>query len=261
MFMEERQKDIVKKLNENGRVLVSELQEHYGITADCTRRDPRMLEGKGLLQRTHGGAIALSERGCFPMETYSPEDFSEERPDYRSVAAEAVKQIREGEVIYLTASQVGYDMAKLLPDSLSVTVLTNSISVAEALRRKPAVGLIFLGGGMNHRGNCHDWYTVNMVKNIHMDKAFFSHTAFDLSFGASLHDSSGVEFARAVMENSSVNIGVYPSSKIGRRAVHSVCRPESYDLLITDNGICEDFTAQAAEMGIRIEIARLPEDE
>ena len=114
---------------------------------------------------------------------------------------------------------------------------------------------------MNHRGNCHDWYTVNMVKNIHMDKAFFSHTAFDLSFGASLHESSGVEFARAVMENSSVNIGVYPSSKIGRRAVHSVCRPESYDLLITDNGICEDFTAQAAEMGIRIEIARLPEDE
>ena len=157
MFMEERQKDIVKKLNENGRVLVSELQEHYGISADCARRDLRMLEGKGLLQRTHGGAIALSERGCFPMETYSPEDFSEERPDYRAVAAEAVKQIREGEVIYLTASQVGYDMAKLLPDSLSVTVLTNSISVAEALRRKPAVGLIFLGGGMNHRGNCHVW--------------------------------------------------------------------------------------------------------
>ena len=261
MFMEERQKDIVKKLNENGRVLVSELQEHYGISADCARRDLRMLEGKGLLQRTHGGAIALSKGDCFPAETYSPEDFSEERPDYRSVAAEAVKQIREGEVIYLTTSQVGYDMAKLLPDSLSVTVLTNSISVAEALRRKPAVGLIFLGGGMNHRGNCHDWYTVNMVKNIHMDKAFFSHTAFDLSFGASLHESSGVEFARAVMENSSVNIGVYPSSKIGRRAVHSVCRPESYDLLITDNGICEDFTAQAAEMGIRIEIARLPEDE
>lgn len=38
MFMEERQKDIVKKLNENGRVLVSELQERYGISADCARR-------------------------------------------------------------------------------------------------------------------------------------------------------------------------------------------------------------------------------
>ena len=98
MFMEERQKDIVKKLNETGRVLVSELQERYGISADCARRDLRMLEGKGLLQRTHGGAIALSKGDCFPAETYSPEDFSEERPDYQAVAAEAVKQIREGEV-------------------------------------------------------------------------------------------------------------------------------------------------------------------
>ena len=44
MFMEERQKDIVKKLNENVRVLVSELQERYGISADCARRDLRMLE-------------------------------------------------------------------------------------------------------------------------------------------------------------------------------------------------------------------------
>ena len=34
MFMEERQKDIVKRLNETGRVLVSELQERYGISAD-----------------------------------------------------------------------------------------------------------------------------------------------------------------------------------------------------------------------------------
>ena len=101
---------------------------------------------------------------------------------------------------------------------------------------------------------------MNMVKNIHMDKAFFSHTAFDLSFGASLHESSGVELARAIMENSSVNIGVYPSSKIGRQAVHRVCRPESYDLLITDSGICEDFAAQAAELGLRVEIARLPEE-
>ena len=57
MFMEERQKDIVKRLNETGRVLVSELQERYGISADCARRDLRTLEGKGLLQRTHGGAI------------------------------------------------------------------------------------------------------------------------------------------------------------------------------------------------------------
>lgn len=259
MFMEERQKDIVKRLNETGRVLVSELQERYGISADCARRDLRTLEGKGLLQRTHGGAIVPDMQGRFPEETYCPADCEEERPDYRAVAAEAVKYIRDGEVVYLTSSQAGYEMAKLLPDSLSVTVLTNSLSVAEVLRKRSAVQLFFLGGGMNHRGNCHDCYTVNMVKSIHMDRAFFSHTAFDLSFGASLHECSGVELARAVMENSAVNIGVYPSCKIGRHSVHAVCRPEEYDLLITDSGVSEDFAGEAGKLGLPVRIVELSE--
>ena len=34
MFMEERQKDIIKKINETGRILVSEIQELYQISAD-----------------------------------------------------------------------------------------------------------------------------------------------------------------------------------------------------------------------------------
>ena len=64
MFMEERQKDIVKRVNEAGRILVSEIQEIYQISADCARRDLRVLESRGLLQRTHGGAIAATSGGC-----------------------------------------------------------------------------------------------------------------------------------------------------------------------------------------------------
>ena len=48
MFMEERQKDIVSKINETGRILVSEIQESYQVSADCARRDLRILEKKGL---------------------------------------------------------------------------------------------------------------------------------------------------------------------------------------------------------------------
>lgn len=46
MFMEERQKDIVRRLNETGRIIVSEIQEIYGVSADCARRDLRELERK-----------------------------------------------------------------------------------------------------------------------------------------------------------------------------------------------------------------------
>ncbi len=41
MFMEERQKEIIRKVNETGRILVSEIQELYQVSADCARRDLR----------------------------------------------------------------------------------------------------------------------------------------------------------------------------------------------------------------------------
>ena len=59
------------------------------------------------------------------------------------------------------------------------------------------------------------------------------------------------------MESSSMNIGLYPSAKIGKNAVHSVCSAEDYDLLVTDTGIAEDFLQQAKEKGIAIELADL----
>lgn len=68
------------------------------------------------------------------------------------------------------------------------------------MRKKEKVSVILLGGEMSHRGHCHDFYTVQMVKMIRMDKAFLSHAALSLEFGASIHSSAGVEFGKAVME-------------------------------------------------------------
>ena len=253
MFMEERQKDIVRKINETGRILVTEIQEFYQVSADCARRDLRVLESRGLLQRTHGGAIAVTSGQNYPPATYNPIDLKEIRTDYLAVAKRAVAYIESEDVVYITTSLVGYYMAENLPEDIPVTVLTNSVTIAEVLRKKMNISVILLGGEMSHRGHCHDFYTIQMVKNIRINKAFLSHTALSPDFGASLHDSAGVAFGKAVMENSSVNIGLYPSKKTGKNSVHSVCRITDYDILITDNNVSEDFMLQVKEMGVEIE--------
>ncbi len=252
MFMEERQKDIIKKINETGRILVSEIQELYQISADCARRDLRVLESKGLLQRTHGGAIAVNPKEIYPTPTYNPIDIKEIQIDYLAVAKRAIQYIENKDVIYITTSLAGYYMAENLPEDAELTVLTNSITIAEVLRKKMNISVILLGGEMSHRGHCHDFYTIQMVKNIRMDKAFLSHTALSLDFGASIHDPAGVEFGKAVMRNSRVNIGLYPSKKIGKNSIHCVCQIKEYDLLITDSNISEDFLIQAKELGVVI---------
>ncbi len=257
MFMEERQKEILNRVNRTGRILVSEIQECYQISADCARRDLRILESKGLLQRTHGGAIAVNPKEIYPTPTYNPIEIKEIQTDYLAVAGKAIEYIEDRDVIYITTSLVGYYMAEHLPEELSVTVLTNSVTIAEALRKRINISVILLGGEMSHRGHCHDFYTVQMVKNIRMNKAFLSHAALSLDFGASIHDPAGVEFGRAVMRNSGMNIGLYPSRKIGKNSVHSVCRVNDYDLLITDSNVSEDFLIQAGELGVAVETVEL----
>ena len=257
MFMEERQKDIISRINETGRILVSEIQEYYQISADCARRDLRVLESRGLLQRTHGGAIAVNPKERYPTPTYNPTDIKEIQTDYLAVAQKAIEYIQNRDVIYITTSLVGYYMAENLPEDADITVLTNSVTIAEVLRKKMNVSVILLGGEMSHRGHCHDFYTIQMVKNIRMDKAFLSHAALSLDFGASIHDPAGVEFGKAVMKNSRMNIGLYPSKKTGKTSIHSVCQVKDYDLLITDDHVSEDFLTQIRELGVSIEVVKL----
>ena len=148
-------------------------------------------------------------------------------------------------------------MAENLPEDLTITILTNSVTIAEVLRKKMNISVILLGGVMSHRGHCHDFYTIQMIKNIRMDKAFLSHTALSLDFGATIHDPAGVEFGKAVMNNSGMNIGLYPSKKIGTNSIHSVCGIKDYDLLITDNNVSEDFLIQVRKLGVVIETVNL----
>ncbi len=257
MFMEERQKDIINKINQTGRILVSDIQECYQISADCARRDLKVLESKGLLQRTHGGAIAVNPKEIYPTPTYNPIDIKEIQTDYLAVAQKAIESIQNKDVIYITTSLIGYYMAENLPEDLTITILTNSVTIAEVLRKKMNISVILLGGVMSHRGHCHDFYTIQMIKNIRMDKAFLSHTALSLDFGATIHDPAGVEFGKAVMNNSGMNIGLYPSKKIGTNSIHSVCGIKDYDLLITDNNVSEDFLIQVRKLGVVIETVNL----
>ena len=57
MFNEQRQKEILKVLEEQGRVSVEELSKSLKVSPSTIRRDLEEMEGEGLLRRTHGGAM------------------------------------------------------------------------------------------------------------------------------------------------------------------------------------------------------------
>ena len=58
-FGAERRQRIAQALREHGRVEVAQLAADYGVSEDTVRRDLHALAARGLLQKTHGGAVAL----------------------------------------------------------------------------------------------------------------------------------------------------------------------------------------------------------
>ena len=57
MYSEERKAEIIRILDENGKVSVEELADKYQTSRETIRRDLKDLEAKGALTRTHGGAV------------------------------------------------------------------------------------------------------------------------------------------------------------------------------------------------------------
>ena len=86
-----------------------------------------------------------------------------------------------------------------------------------------------------------------------------SHTALSLDFWASFHDSVGIEFRKSIIQNSSINIGLYSSKKIRENSTHFVCQVNDNDSLIIDYNTSEGFLTQAKELGVAIDIVDIKE--
>ena len=61
MFIEERHRAILEMLEQKGSITTSDIQLKFNISYDSAKRDLRILEEKGLLKRTHGGALPLRQ--------------------------------------------------------------------------------------------------------------------------------------------------------------------------------------------------------
>ena len=99
MFIEERHQAILDLLNEKGSITTTEIQENFSVSYDSAKRDLRILEEKGLLKRTHGGAIKLRQVAFSKPPKMTCKDIGEIKDNYLAIAKAAVSMIKNNDVI------------------------------------------------------------------------------------------------------------------------------------------------------------------
>ena len=129
MFAEERKHRILQVLEQGEAVRVAELSRVLRVSPASVRRDLRDLAEAGLLKRTHGGAMG-PRAAAFEPSLIEKEDHYQ--PEKAAIARIAADMVKDGEVLMLDAGSTTLAIARLLKSGHSLTVVTNSMSVASS---------------------------------------------------------------------------------------------------------------------------------
>lgn len=252
MYIEERHQAILEWLKQNGSISTSDIQKTFLVGYESAKRDLRILEEKGLLKRTHGGAIPMRQTATSRPANLTIKDYGEIKKNYFLIAEKAIQMIENNDVIFLFPVTVCYFIAQNLPDNLRIRVVTNSIIIAEELRDRENVSVILLGGEMDKKGNCWDAIAIETIKILRVDKCFISSAAISTDFGMSIQKTSAIPFFNAVMDSSKRKIGLFPKEKIGFESIVSISPAERLDMLITDWDVSEEELDLFREKGIEV---------
>ena len=179
MFVAERHQEIIQMLEEAGKVLVTELSDHFGVSRDLIRKDLAVLEADGHLKRVYGGAIPAKSAGSAQKRKRTA---SNPNPVWFRIAEKAAALVRNGETIFLDISPICLKIAsRLKQENRRVTVVTNSIDILTELNEESKIKLIFLGGKLNQaRDGFTGALTIEWMSRYEFDHAFIEGKGIDL---------------------------------------------------------------------------------
>ena len=253
MFIEERHQAILDFIQANGRISISDIQGKFYVSVDSARRDLRILEERGLLKRTHGGAIPIQQVGLCPSRHRDMKNM-EIWGNYAAIAKKGAAFVKENDIVYLTSGSVGFIMLKYLPKDIKYTLVLNSVSLADELKFWDNVTVYIVGGKMRMHSTTSlvDSFATAFVKNMHFDVCFITGAGYDSDFGFSNGTDETAAFQRAVIDNSRKKILLMPNQKIGFKAFIKVCDTNKFDILITDWDSVEDELNKIKESGVKV---------
>lgn len=249
MFAKERKDEILKLLNENGKVKTLELSELLNVSEPTIRRDIADLDKKGLLNRTHGGALPISESGIEPSFRDKVDRFSEEKKTIGKIAAGMIKK---GKCVILDGGTTTLEIINNIFVE-DVTVITNSIDVAEACETKDNIHLILLGGQMR-------WNTRALVgpvaertlRSFRADLAFIGVNGLNPEIGPTTQNIVEATTKQAMIEVSKSVYIVTDHSKFFNEEMCVISDFKSISGIITDKGLSNELYQQYTDHGIEI---------
>lgn len=249
MFAEERQRKIAQMLDESSSLKVTELAEAFDVSESTIRRDLQELEERNLLKRTHGGAVGIQRRGFEPSFKEKREEFFR---DKEKIGELAERLVEDGDSVILDTGTTTLEIAKRIK-SKKLTVITNSLDIAEELSDMENIELIMTGGTL--RGNTRamvGYLAEGTLKNFKADLAFIGANGVSLKDGITTPNHIEAMTKRAMIASSSRVYAVCDASKFNQVSFAVIMPVNEVSAIITSGEIEEETLRSFKDQGIEI---------
>jgi len=242
LLIEERRQHILSLIQNEGRVLVGDLSRNLGISQITIRKDLEYLQSKGLVQRTHGGALRIQSSALFdPSLQEKQKQHSQEK---QRIAEAAAKMVEDSQCVMLDSGTTTTAIAHELRRFSQLTVITNAVNIAAELA-STNLEVILIGGSLRKNSfSLVGPLAEDVLEEMHADILFLGVDGFDPEVGLTTPNFLESRVNRAMVKASRRVVAVCDSTKFNRRSLSRIVPPSAVHCVITDRGLSNE-TAEA----------------
>lgn len=251
MSPEQRQQRLEEYLQQVEFASLEELARTVETSISTVRRDLSVLEARGTVRRTHGGARIVNPRSDeFVFNARDTHQLAEKEAIGRACAA----LIQPRQSVIVDAGTTCYHVARFL-EPLKPQIITNSLPVANLFAASSQVEVVMSGGVIYPRlGVLVGPLAVEAFSKMHADVAIMSAGGITAE---GLTNSHGllIEIQRAMMQAARQVIFCLDHTKFGRRSVSPLSGLEGIHTLVTDSQAPADLVQRLREKGLEVLVA------
>ena len=243
-----RKSEIESRLLRGLPVNASALAKEFLVSEDAIRRDLRALAAEGKCKRVYGGGLPISPEGV-PFEHRLLNDSKEKR----ALALAALALVSEASTVFLDSGSTNLALAKEMPPDRSLTVATNSISIASALLDRKNLKVIVLGGEIDRdAGAAIGLSAVREAERLSFDLCFLGACAVSVSLGIGAFYMADAEFKRTLIARSDRTAALVTTDKVETRAPFQVAALAVLDYVVLESGTSEETVSNFSNTGPKV---------
>lgn len=249
MLAAERHAAILDRLNRHAAVRVSGLASALGVSEMTVRRDIDTLEARGSLVRVHGGAVRPGSLSS--VEAGFDANRMRGSEAKRQIAEAAISLLVPGMTVSITGGTTTFALAPLLARVPGLTVITNSLPLADELHRlrdaatpgDAAPEVLLSGGQLTPSKALVGPLATGTIAGLRTDVCFMGAHGVDAAAGITTPNLAEADTNRAFAQACGRLVILADATKIGVVSLARVAALDSAAALITDRQPDGDYAA------------------